>query len=150
MLKWWKIKFQNESIFWCIFLAGLFFISYGYTNYWSSKLSSVPSLFFLWERQIPFVPWMIFPYLSSDLIFVACFLMLPHRTEVRLLAKRIGFMILFSILCYLMFPLKVSFSRPDLSGTFYKRWFDLLSADLPFNQCPSLHVSEGLIFWIIF
>ena len=31
----------------------------------------MPTLFFTWERSIPFVPWMIVPYMSIDLFFFA-------------------------------------------------------------------------------
>jgi len=65
-----------EAAIWCALLAVFFFASYGYLNQHTSHLVNVPSHFFDWEKKIPFISWMIVPYMSSDLIFVLCFLMM--------------------------------------------------------------------------
>src|SRR5437016_47649 len=51
-------------------LSLLFLIVYGWCNWITSQRDDVGTLYFGWERFIPFVPWMIVPYLSIDLFFV--------------------------------------------------------------------------------
>ncbi len=142
-----KSKFKNESLIWCVLLATYFFTAYGYSNFITSQTSSVHSFFFRWEQDIPFIPWMIVPYMSSDLIFVLCFLLLKEKSDVRLLAKQIAFLISVSVICYFIFPLKMAFHRPETAQSIWHGWYSVLNNDLPFNQCPSLHVSQGLLFW---
>src|ERR1051325_7079474 len=52
-------------------LSALFLIVYGWCNWFTAHRANVPTLFFEWERSIPFVPLMIAPYISIHLFFVA-------------------------------------------------------------------------------
>src|SRR5450631_181985 len=52
-------------------LSVLFVVVYGWCNWITAQRHDVGTLYFEWERFIPFVPLMIVPYLSIDLFFVA-------------------------------------------------------------------------------
>lgn len=137
-----------EASLWMLLLGTLFFTVYGATQWVTSLRPSVPSLNFAWEDAIPFVPAMILPYMSLDFFFAGAVFLCRDRRELHTLACRIVFAIGLSGLCFLLWPLRLAFPRPEVAGLF--GWlFELLNAfDLPFNEAPSLHVSLLLILWM--
>src|ERR1043165_4939762 len=71
-------------------LSVLFLVVYGGCNWVTAHRADVGTLYFEWERNIPFVPFFILPYMSIDLFFmVAPFLCRTDR-ELSILAKRIA------------------------------------------------------------
>ena len=98
-----------------------------------------------WETEIPFVPMFILPYMSSDILFCIAFLLPYTRFELRVLAARVLFIILSSVLLFTLLPLQFSFEKPEV--TEFEFLFTLLKADLPYNQLPSLHISFAIILW---
>ena len=52
-------------------LSLLFLVVYGGCMWLTARRRDVGVFYFEWERAIPFVPFMILPYLSIDLFFVA-------------------------------------------------------------------------------
>lgn len=122
-------------------LSALFLVVYGWTNWFSAQRANVPSLFFEWERSIPFVPLMIVPYMSIDLLFVAAPFLCRGNRELATFSKRIATAILVGGVCFLLFPLRFAFERPHaagLVGPFFD-WFRGL--DQPYNLLPSLHIA---------
>ena len=99
-------------------LSFLWLIVYGTTNWLSSIRQNVGTLYFEWERHIPFVPWMIIPYMSIDLFFITAPFLCRSDEELRTLRNRITFGILLAGACFLLFPLRFAFDRPapDRSG----------------------------------
>ena len=79
-----------EAAGWLAVLGPLFFVAYGWCNVVSAGRPHVPSFFFAWERQIPFVPWMIVPYLSIDAFFAGSFFLCRGRAQLRTHAARIA------------------------------------------------------------
>ena len=136
----------HHRLAWGLALGGLFFLVYGPVNVLSAGLTGVPSLHLPWERAIPFVPEMILPYLSIDLLFVVSFLMARSDLELRRHALRVATAILLSGALFLLFPMRFGFERPTVEG-WSAPLVALLGLDLPFNQCPSLHISLALILW---
>ena len=135
----------KERIVWMIYLGITFFLLYGSANYWTSLTAPHSSLFFEWERNIPFIEAAIIPYMASDLMFALVFL-LPHtRLELRVLALRVFSIVLFSVILFLIFPLQYAFSKPEIEH--FTFLFGALQSDLPFNQAPSLHVSFAIVLW---
>ncbi len=137
---------QREKLFWALALGGLFFLVYGGSNSLSAELDGLPSLYLPWESRIPFLSWTIVPYLSLDLFFVLSFLWVRDRRELHGHAGRILLALGISCLLFLLHPLQFGFVRPEAGGLF-GRLLDLLAFDLPYNQCPSLHISLSLINW---
>lgn len=124
-----------------IALSALFVVVYGGCNWLTAQRTNVGSIEFVWERDVPFLPLMIAPYMSLDLFFVAAPLVCRSERELALLAKRIVAAILIAGICFLLFPLRFAFERPTARGWNGELfdWFRTL--DLPFNQFPSLHIA---------
>ena len=128
-------------------LAPFFFLSYGFANHYAAALSNIPSIVFSWENHIPLWPWTIVPYWSIDLFYGLSLLLCWNKFELKQHVLRLFSAQLISIGCFLLFPLKFSFERPELHG-FFGVWFDILMGfDKPFNQAPSLHIVLLIILW---
>ncbi|EIP99529.1 putative protein-tyrosine phosphatase [Opitutaceae bacterium TAV1] len=131
---------------WLAVIGPLFFLTYGFANHFTAQRAHVPSLAFAWEHHISFLPWTIIPYWSIDLLYVVSVFLCRTRDELRVHALRLAAITLVSVACFLLFPLRFSFTRPETSGFFGLLFDALTSFDLPYNQAPSLHI--GLL-WII-
>ena len=142
-----KVRPWKLAIGWLAFLGPFFFVTYGLANTWTSRLPNVNSIVWEWEKQIPFVPWTILPYMSIDAFYALSLFICTSRTELNTHAKRLLSATLISITGFLLFPLKFSFIRPPTEG-FNKALFDVLTGfDKPFNQAPSLHISLLMLLW---
>ncbi|MCA8973159.1 MAG: dual specificity protein phosphatase family protein [Planctomycetes bacterium] len=124
--------------------SALFLLVYGLTNARAAAATDLDSWHFDWEESIPFVPWMIVPYVSIDLFFVAAPFVCTSRREVATLAKRLCAAILTAGLVFLIWPLQLGFDRPQAVGMFAPLYGALHGFDQPHNLFPSLHVT--LIF----
>jgi hypothetical protein len=135
---------------WLALLAPLFFVSYGLSNRLAASRDDVPSVVFGWEHQIPFIPWTIIPYWSIDLLYAVALFVFGSRKELRRLAHRLILAQLIAVVCFLAYPLRFTFSRPETDG--FPGWlFQMLSGfDLPYNQAPSLHIALLVILWVHF
>jgi protein-tyrosine phosphatase len=122
-------------------LSALFLVVYGWSNWFTAQRANVPTLFFEWERSIPFVAWMFVPYMSIDLFFVAAPFLCRSRKELAAFSKRITAALLIAALCFLLFPLRFAFERPPVAGSLgiVFDWFR--AADQPYNLLPSLHIA---------
>lgn len=135
----------KERFVWLVFMGALFFLLYGASNEYAYLTSPHSAFFWQWEGHIPFISTFIVPYMSSDIVFVIAFLLAQTRFELRVLALRVLFIILFSVFIFVFFPLKFTFEKPVIEH--FSFLFKLLEADKPFNQLPSLHVSFAIVFW---
>jgi hypothetical protein len=70
-------------------LSVLFLIVYGWCNWITAQRHDVGTLYFEWERFIPFVPLMIVPYMSIDLFFVAAPFLCRTDRELHAFSNRI-------------------------------------------------------------
>jgi len=84
--------------------------------------------------------------MSSDVMFCIAFLLPQSRLELRILALRVLFIVTFSVLIFAIFPLQFGFDKPHSDE--YQWLFWILSADLPYNQLPSLHISFAIVLWM--
>ena len=133
---------------WMLFLGPFFFLVYGCCNWYTTQRTDVGAIVFGWEQHIPFVPWLILPYMSIDAFFVASVFLCRSRAELDTHAYRIISAILVSAAGFLLFPLKFTFGHPPTEG-FNGMLFDLLLGfDKPYNQAPSLHISLLMILWV--
>ena len=121
-------------------LSALFLVVYGWCNWFTSQRSDVGTLFFEWERLIPFVPLMIAPYMSIDLFFIAAPFLCRSDRELATFSKRIAAAILVAGLCFLLFPLRFAFERPHAEGWLGALFDWFREMDQPYNLLPSLHI----------
>jgi protein-tyrosine phosphatase/membrane-associated phospholipid phosphatase len=128
-----------------VFLSVLFLVVYGAANWFSSVRENVGTLYFEWERHIPFVPWMMIPYMSIDLFFVAAPFVCRTEGELRTLRNRIAFGIVAAGACFLLFPFRFAFDRPPAAGWLGVIFDAFRTMDKPFNLLPSLHISLLII-----
>ena len=137
----------REAFLWMLGTGAFFFVSYGLANWVTAQRAFVPSIVFGWERNIPFLPWTIIPYWSTDLLFALSFFLCRSRDELATHGKRLLTAQVICVLVFLVFPLRFSFSVPALDGPL-RLWFAALgSFDRPFNQAPSLHLALTTILW---
>lgn len=128
-----------------VLLSFLFLAVYTSCNWITSIRSDVGFWFFEWERNIPFVPWMILPYMSLDLFFVAAPFLLRNEQERRTFAGRVTAAILVAGAFFLFMPLQFGFPRPVVSGWLGSIYRFLHAFDQPFNLFPSLHITLQII-----
>ncbi len=135
---------------WLAVLGSFFFVSYNAANAYAATLPNVPSIAFAWERHLPFLAWTIVPYWSCDLLYALSFALCRTRQELHRHAWRLLVIQLFSIACFVLFPLRVTSVRPPLDGPAGWLFSALTSFDQAFNQVPSLHVSLAVILWVCY
>jgi hypothetical protein len=140
----------RPALFWAIVLSVYFLIVYNGCNWIASKRPHLGTLYFSWERHIPFVPEAIYPYMSIDLFFFFSPFLCRDLAELRTHAKRLFLAISLAAVCFLLFPLKMGTSRPQVTGV-PNILFTLLGGfDKPYNLVPSLHIGLLCILWVIY
>jgi protein-tyrosine phosphatase/membrane-associated phospholipid phosphatase len=141
---------RRKALVVSIGLSVLFLVVYGGCNWITAQRANVGNFYFGWERKIPFVPFFILPYMSIDLFFVVAPFLCRSDRELSVLAKRIVAAIITAGICFLLFPLRFAFLRPQadglLGGVF--DWFR--GMDAPYNLVPSLHATFTLILGEIY
>jgi protein-tyrosine phosphatase len=122
-------------------LSILFLVVYGGCNWITAQRHDVGTLYFEWERFIPFVPLMIIPYLSIDLFFVAAPFLCRSQRELATFSKRIVAAIVVAGICFLLFPFRFAFERPHAGGWLGAAFDWFRGMDQPYNLLPSLHIA---------
>ncbi|OOG16531.1 hypothetical protein BWD42_20040 [Sphingobacterium sp. CZ-UAM] len=145
-----RLKKVGGRLLVVIYCLLLFQLTYPYTAACAASLATVPSFVFDFEQHIPFIPWMILPYMSSGLFFCLVPFYCQQKGELLCYAKRFTFVTLIAALCFLLFPLRFSFDRPQVENPLFTIFFSFLREyDSPFNQAPSLHVAYACLFWSV-
>ena len=126
-------------------LSVLFLVVYGGCNWITARRGQVGSFYFPWERATPFVPFMIIPYMSIDLFFIAAPFLCRTDEELRIFARRVTAAILIAGLCFLLVPLRFAFPRPHAGGWLGTLFDWFRGMDAPFNLFPSLHAALLLL-----
>jgi membrane-associated phospholipid phosphatase len=126
-------------------LSVLFLVVYSGCNWITGQRSHVGSFYFQWEHAIPFVPFMILPYMSIDLFFIAAPFLCRTEEELRIFSRRVIAAILIAGFCFLLFPLHFAFPRPHANGWLGAVFDSFRGVDLPFNLFPSLHAALLLL-----
>lgn len=125
-----------------------FAVAYWLANHLTSLRDDVGLGVFAWEREIPFVGWSIFPYLSIFAFFGLSFFVDRDPSALRRHVVRLLLVLAVSLACYAAFPLRFTFERPPTQGL-VGALFDLLgSVDLPYNRAPSLHIGVLAVLWV--
>src|SRR6266481_2329698 len=122
-------------------LSILFLVVYSGCNWITARRAGVGTFYFEWERGIPFVPFLILPYMSIDLFFIAAPFLCRTNEQLRVFSQRVTAAILVAGICFLLFPLRFAFPRPHSDG-WIGALFDWFRAiDAPYNLFPSLHAA---------
>lgn len=140
----------RRAAMWLALLGPFFFASYGFATWVTTQRAAVPSFVFGWERNIPFLPWTIFPYWSIDVLYGISLFVCTGAAELDRHAKRLLTAQIVAVTCFLLFPLRFTFERPELAGVPGALFAVLGSFDKPFNQAPSLHIALLVILWACF
>jgi len=96
---------------------------------------------FEFEKNLPFIDWTIWFYISDYLFVAVVFILLKDRTNMNQIFYSQILVLIVSMLIFFLFP--TAFPRPTveyhgLSGAFVKL---LHFADTPGNACPSIHIA---------
>ncbi len=140
----------RRALLWLVLLGPFFFASYGFANWMAGRQTDVPVLAFAWETHVPFVAWTIVPYWSIDLFYAISLFLCRQRLELDRHALRFFSAQLIAVSCFLLWPLRFSFQRPEIDGVFGWLFDVLLGFDKPFNQAPSLHIVLLIVLWVKF
>ena len=126
-------------------LGVFFYASYGLSNWLAARRDHVPEIVYGWERAVPFVAWTIVPYWTTNLFYAASLLLCRSAHELGVHVRRLLFVQLIAVACFVAFPLKFSWPKPATSGISGRLFDQLAGFDMPFNQAPSLHVALTVI-----
>ncbi|HME87776.1 MAG TPA: dual specificity protein phosphatase family protein, partial [Chthoniobacterales bacterium] len=131
-------------------LSALFLIVYSGCNWITAHRANVSTFYFGREREMPFVPFFILPYMSIDLFFVGAPFLCRTDRELSVLAKRIALAIIVAGICFLLFPLRFAFPRPHANGWLGALFDWFREMDAPYNLLPSLHAAFTLMLFDIY
>lgn len=126
-------------------LSLLFVTIYGLAGWVTSLRSDVGTWAFNWERSLPFVSWLIVPYMSLDLFFVSAPFLCTARAELGVFRRRMTTAILVAGAMFVLMPLRFAFPRPVPTDWTASMFGVLHGFDRPFNLFPSLHISILMI-----
>jgi membrane-associated phospholipid phosphatase len=135
---------------WLAVMGAVFFSTYGFANWLASQRASVPTFAFGWEHAIPFVPWTVVPYWSIDLLYALSFFFWARRDDLLDHVKRLLTVQLISVVCFIAWPLRFGFERPDAGGVAGALFTLLMGFDKPYNQAPSLHIGLLVVLWAVY
>lgn len=128
--------------------ALVFALCYTAANALAQRQGVTRTLALPFEAQMPFLAWMIIPYMSSGLLFAASFGLVHSRDGLRMLSQRLLLATVGACLVFVACPWRFGWPRPAATLPIGGGLFDMLSVlDRPYNQFPSLHVAYCLIFW---
>jgi membrane-associated phospholipid phosphatase len=125
----------------CAATSTAFLGIYAVANHLTARRSDVGSAVFDWEKATPFIAWTIVPYLSICGFFLLSFFTGRDRAALRRHVVRLFAVLLVSVGCYALFPLRFTLVRPPVEGLFGLLFDALAAFDLPYNRAPSLHIA---------
>jgi hypothetical protein len=135
----------------CLALAGVVFIGvYSSCNRFTATRSDVGTCYFGWEKNLPFIPWLVVPYWSLDLFYCGSFFLCTTRRELHRHTARLILVTILSGICFLLIPMRFGWARPEPTGWTAPFFRALYANDMPYNLAPSLHISLRSLVWIIY
>ncbi|WP_315281063.1 phosphatase PAP2 family protein [Fusobacterium hwasookii] len=144
-------KLLKLKINYTIFMIVFFVIMYKGAEFYTYTVENVPSYFMEWERNIPFLPIFMLPYMTSAPFFLVTIFFEKNEYSLKLLMKRAIFLTVVSTIIFVLFPMKFYFQKPEIENQIFKTLFHILDLlDSSFNQCPSLHVSFAFLSNIVY
>ncbi|QYR54852.1 phosphatase PAP2 family protein [Fusobacterium hwasookii] len=144
-------KLLKLKINYTIFMIVFFVIMYKGAEFYTYTVKNVSSYFMEWERNIPFLPIFMLPYMTSAPFFLVTIFFEKNEYSLKLLMKRAIFLTVVSTIIFVLFPMKFYFPKPEIENQIFKTLFHILDLlDSSFNQCPSLHVSFAFLSNIVY
>ena len=140
----------KRGAIWLAFLGPFFFLSYGWVNYYTIGRSDVGVIVEAWEHQLPFVAWLMLPYMSIDAFYAVSLFLFRKRSALDRHALRLLLATVVSLIGFLLYPLQFSFEVPKADGFNGVLQAILLGFDKPYNQAPSLHISLLIVLWELY
>lgn len=137
----------RSRVAWIVAAGLLFELLYTTCALQAARHGVVATLATPWDAHVPFVPWMLVPYMSSVPVLVAAFLVVPTRAALRALGQRLVLATVVATLAFAAWPHRVAWTRPAVDGP---AWLAALAQGLgqvdgPYNQWPSLHVAYAVL-----
>ena len=132
---------------WSLAVTFLFVVTYGYTNWLASMRPVRYKLYFDRELAIPFVPWMIWVYLSMQ-AFLALPMAVLSTAGISRFGRTVALATLAAFAIHLALPTDLGWSRPGAVADYpiFQRFF---SIDRPHNLVPSLHVTFSTLTFLV-
>ena len=122
-----------------LFVALVFFPVYLGSATLTASRASHWRPYLQWELGIPFVPFMVVPYLSMFLLFLLPPFQLDEE-ELLALAARLAVLSLLGGMVFLAFPARLGFAPRSDAGIWQSIYSGIYRIDGPFNTVPSFHV----------
>jgi membrane-associated phospholipid phosphatase len=139
----WNLPLLPYARFLALFCAA-FFPVYALGAAYGARSAVRWHLYAAWETRIPFVEWMVLPYLSLFAAYLAPLFTMGKRELDRLTAQSL-LTIAICGACFLLLPTTSGFAAVEPSGLLapFIRLIHLV--DRPYNLVPSLHVAGGAL-----
>jgi hypothetical protein len=124
-------------------LTLVFLLTYGGSNWLATIRPTRFHIYSKWELAIPFLPWMIWAYLSLQ-VFFALPLFVLDSAGISRFGETLLIATLAAAVMHLIFPADLGWVRPAVVPGYpvFARFFVL---DRPHNLVPSLHVSYSAL-----
>lgn len=118
----------------------VFAMIYGWCNKQATLSPIHYQMYTDWELSLPLIPWMIYPYISLNLLFIVCAFVLKETSSLKGFCISLMISAILAAIVFYYFPGKLGFIRQSVLGyeTLYNFMF---SIDHPHNLFPSLHVT---------
>jgi len=111
-----------QALWTSVLLSILFVVLYGGTNWLTAHRpeSDIGTWYSAWElTAVPYMPLLIVPYMSIDLLFFMAPFLCRDDREIRIFSRRVVFSILVATAFFLLLPLKLAWpERPRVAGWF--------------------------------
>lgn len=125
---------------WSGWIALAFFSVYPTTNWLAAQRASTFQLYASWELSAPFVPQMIWAYLSMYILFLAPLFLLPLK-RMPSLGRQLVAGTFVSGALFVLFPASLGFERIlPAEPPYASIYATMFSVDHPHNLVPSLHL----------
>ena len=113
-------KLLKLKINYTIFMIVFFVIMYKGAEFYTYTVENVPSYFMEWERNIPFLPIFMLPYMTSAPFFLVTIFFEKNEYSLKLLMKRAIFLTVVSTIIFVLFPMKFYFQKPEIENQIFK------------------------------
>lgn len=137
----WKNAFLHMLL-----LGMLFFVGYPLTNHWAALRGGV-LLQSSWDQYIPFYGWMLFPYLSINLLYPCSFFLHTRKADLQRFSLQLLVAQFSSYAIFVLYPTRNQRPPAEAEGIFKLLLDQLKQFDQPFNMLPSLHIAVLVVLW---